>query len=219
MRHGSRIGTMHFSHVREEAFIRGHGQHVAVFPCLNCPCLLEEEQFDPLCPTCHGTGRFYPPGLSFGTVMLLTDESSKRVFLDPGSWIPGSILATVLREVIVADRDKVRLLDVRDTVNDEVLIRGLDDEVRHDAGVVLELVADRDRIYRAGTDYVLIPPNVVSWLPGGYVPAVGEQYSVRYSFLPEFLVVGDTPRLRVEHSVKQASEVMLLRLDKVAPNL
>jgi Domain of unknown function (DUF4815) len=219
MHHGSRIGTMHFSHAREEAFILGHGQNVVVFPCLNCPCLLEAEQFDPLCPVCHGTGRFYPPGLAFGTVMLLTDESSKRTFLDPGTWIPGTMQASVLRGITIADRDKVQLIDVRDTVNDEVLLRGIDDEVRNTAGVILDVVATRTQVYRQGTDYMLTPPNVVSWLPGGQMPPVGEQYSVRYSFYPEFLVSPDSPRLRVEHSVVQASEVILMRLDKAGRDL
>jgi hypothetical protein len=219
MRHGSRIGKFHFSHAREEAFIKGHGQNVAVFPCLNCPCLLDEEQFDPLCPVCHGTGRFYPPGLAFGTVMLLTDESSKRTFLEPGSWIPGTLQATVLREITIADRDKVQLLDIHDVVGDEILIRGLDEELRHTAGVALQIVADRTQVYRPGVDYALLPPNVVHWLPGGLMPGLGEQYSVRYAFSPEYLVSPDSPRLRVEHSIIQASEVILLRLDKASKDL
>jgi hypothetical protein len=210
------FGTLHFTLDFQRAFIRGHGQQALVFPVLQCPCLLEDRQFAPTCPTCHGSGRFYPPDRAFATTLLLHLEDSHRTFPEAGTWIDGSIRATILPGVHLSDRDKVRLLDIRDTFNDEVLVQGLDDTLRFSAGVDLLLVADRSRVYRAGVDYVLTPPATITWLPTGQQPGVGQQYAVSYDAAPEFLVTPDSPRLRVEYHVPQAQEVVLLRLDHLS---
>jgi hypothetical protein len=149
-------------------------------------------------------------------MLLLSQETSTRTFNDPGTWTSGTIQASVLPGVRLCERDKVQLLDIRDSFTDEVLTRGLDDTTRFDAGVVLEVVADRDRTYTPGRDYVLTAPNVVEWLPGGQMPAFGEQYSCKYSAFPTYLVVQDSPRLRVEHRTPQAQEVVLCRLDRLS---
>jgi hypothetical protein len=215
----SHFGTTHFRRTAQRAFIAGHGTQVLVFPVLQCPCLTEERQFDPLCPTCQGNGRFYPPNLEYTTTLLLHHETSARTFLEPGTWEQGMIRATVLEGVSLCERDLVRWLDIREVFNDEVLTKGLADRVRFRAGVDLLLVADRTQVYRPGVDYVLTPPSTVTWVPGGQAPALASQYSVRYAAYPEFLVVQDSPRLRVEHRLPQSSEVLLLRLDKLTADV
>jgi hypothetical protein len=211
-----RFGHKHFVLDKQRALITGHGQQVIVWPVLQCPCLLDDRQFDPTCVVCHGTGRYYPPSALYPTMLLLHQEDSRRTFEDPGSWTHGFMHATVLPDVRLCERDKVQLLDIRDTMTDEVLTRGVDDRVRFQGGVILDLVADRERVYRQDVDYTLTPPNIVTWLAGGQAPAFMAQYSCKYHAFPEFLVVNDSPRLRVEHRIPQAQEVVLMRLDKVS---
>lgn len=208
-----RIGTTHFHLDRHTAFIRGHGEQVLVMPCLQCPCLLPDRQFDPNCPVCHGVGRYYPPGTAYSTTMLLVRDQSERAMESPGSWIPGTIQATLLPGVVLADRDKVRRLAVKTTFTDEILLRGDDETLRFSVGVELHIVADRTRVYRAGIDYVLMPPNSISWLPGGQAPPFMSQYSVRYQAHPDYLVSPDHPRERAEHAVPFSQVVLLHRLD------
>jgi hypothetical protein len=211
-----RLGRVHFRLEKQVTHIQSHGQQCSVWPVLQCPCLLDDKQFSPICPTCHGTGRYYPPVAQYSTMLLLSQETSQRTFNDPGTWTSGTMQASVLPGVRLCERDKVQLLDIRDSFTDEVLTRGLDDTTRFDAGVVLEVVADHDRTYRPGFDYVLTAPNVVEWLAGGQMPAFGAQYSVKYSAFPVYLVVNDSPRLRVEHRIPQAQEVVLCRLDRLS---
>jgi hypothetical protein len=210
-----RLGHRRFNLQKQTDMIQRHGVACAVFPCVQCPCLTAEQQFDPLCPACKGTGRFYPPHTQFATTLLLTNETSKRTYEEPGTWTAGTIRASVLPGVRLGERDKVRLVDIRDTFGDEVLTKGIDDEVRFTAGVRLLLVVDRETTYRPGQDYTLTFPNLITWVPGGNAPAFGAQYSCKYEAQPEFLVVNDSPRLRVEHRVPQSQEVLLLRLDKI----
>lgn len=210
-----KLGKKHLTLDKQRAMIEGHGTQVVVFPVLQCPCLLDDRQFSPTCTTCHGTGRFYPPATAFSTMLLLHQEDSRRTFEDAGTWTSGTIRASVLPGMRLCERDKVRLLDITDTFADEVLTQGVDDRLRFSAGVVLRMVADRDRVYREGVDYALTPPSTVAWLPGGQAPAFFSQYSVKYDALPEYLVVNDTPRLRVEYHVPQSQEVLLCRLDRL----
>lgn len=211
----SRFGRLHFTRVHQEALIQGHGEACLIFPVLTCPCLLADHQFSPNCPTCKGTGRFYPPHLAYSTTLLLVHEHSLRTYNDPGTWIPGTIQATILPGIRLAERDKVRRIDALETFTDEVLTRGLDDTLRFSAGVRLDLVADRERVYRAGVDYALTSPGTVTWLPGGHSPAFMAQYSVKYSAHPEYLSTPDNPRTRLEQRRGQAQMVVLTRLDYV----
>src|SRR5215510_746582 len=149
------LGRKHLTLDKQRAFIQGHGEQVQIFPCIQCPCLLADHQFSPTCDTCKGTGRFYPPGTAYTTMLLMVRESSRRTFNEPGTWIPGTIQASILPGVRLCDRDKVRRLDIAETFTDEVLTRGLDETVRFSSGVILDLVADRQRVYQAGRDYVL----------------------------------------------------------------
>jgi hypothetical protein len=214
-----RLGTTHLHPELQTAMIQGHGVQVFVQPVVQCPCLTADRQFDPLCPTCHGTGRFYPSGFAYATTLLLTYEASARRYEEAGTWIPGTIHASVLPGLRLAERDKVVVVDFRDTINDEVLIRGVDDTLRFAYGVSLTLVADRDTIYQAGRDYVLTPPNHVTWVPGGLAPPFLGQYACRYDCQVSYLVVTDSPRLRYEHRQGQSQEVLLMRLDHVAEGL
>jgi hypothetical protein len=210
------IGITHFHVDRQRALIQGHGQLVVVFPVLTCACLLDDRQHDPTCATCHGTGRFYPPSAAYTTTLLLHHEDSKRIFEEPGTWTQGVLRASILPGVRLCERDRVQLMDILDVFADEVLTRGLDDRVRFTADVHLLVVADRERVYTPGVDYVLTPPATVTWHSTGTQPAFGSQYSVKYEAAPLFLVVNDAPRLRVEHRIPQAQEVVLMRLDRLA---
>ena len=210
------LGSKHFILHKQVAMIQGHGQQVLVFPVMQCPCLLEDRQFSPTCGTCHGTGRFYPPGQQYTTMLLLHQEDSRREFEESGTWTHGTIRASLLPGVRLCERDKVRLVDIKDVYTDEVLTRGLDDTVRFTSGVTVLLVADREQVYRPGVDYTLSAPATITWLPTGVMPAFGMQYSVKYEAYCEFLVVNDSPRLRVEHRTVQSSEVVLMRLDRLS---
>jgi hypothetical protein len=209
------LGSTHFVLDKQRAFIEGHGEQVVVFPVLQCPCLLADRQFNPNCTTCHGTGRFYPPDTAYTTVLLMVREHSRRTYNDPGTWMPGTIQATILPGVRLCERDKVRRLDITETFTDEVLTRGLDDTVRFASGVTLEMVADRERVYRPGVDYTLDAPGTVRWLAGGQAPLFMQQYSVKYSAHADYLCTPDNPRSRVEYHTPQAQVVMLTRLDFV----
>jgi hypothetical protein len=210
-----RLGKKHLTLGKQVAMIEGHGTAVVVSPCMQCPCLTAEQQFSPLCPACKGTGRFYPSGISYATTLLLVGEDSRRTFQEPGSWTSGMIRASVLPGVRLAERDKVRLVDITDVFSDEVLFKGVDDQVRFSSGVTVLLIADVTTIYRPMLDYLLMPPNTIAWVAGGKAPAFGTQYAVRYQAYPEYLVVNDAPRLRIEHRIPQSSEVILMRLDKL----
>src|SRR5262245_61603275 len=209
------LGRKHLTLEKQKAFIQGHGEQVLVLPVLQCPCLLDDRQFSPTCPTCKGTGRFSPPGTAYTTMLLMVREASKRIYNEPGTWIPGTIQASILPGVNLCERDKVRRLDITETFTDEVLTRGLDETVRFSSGVVLNLVADRERVYRPEHDYVLTPPGTVRWVAGGQAPAFMQQYSVKYSANPDYLCSPDNPRSRVEHRIPQSQVVTLTRLDYV----
>jgi hypothetical protein len=212
----SGLGRKHFVLDKQVAMIQGHGAQCVIFPVLQCPCLLDDRQFSPTCSTCHGTGRFYPPNSSFATMLLMHEEDSMRAFHEAGTWMDGTIRASVLPGVRLCERDKVIMVDIKDTYADEVLTQGLDDRLRFDQGAHLLLVADRQRVYRPGVDYILSPPATVTWLPSGLSPGLGQQYSVKYEAYPLFLVVNDSPRLRVEHRIPQSQEVVLMRWDRVS---
>ena len=213
------LGTTHFRLEKQRAFIQGHGEQCLVFPVVQCSCLLADHQFDPNCYACHGTGRFYPPNTAYSTILLMVREASRRTFNDPGTWIPGTIQASILPGVRLCDRDKIRRLDITETFTDEVLTRGLDETLRFPSGVTLDLVADRDRVYQPGRDYILTPPNTVTWVAGGQSPAFMQQYSVKYSAQPDYLCTPDNPRSRVEHRTPQSQVVLLTRLDYLAEGL
>lgn len=207
------IGTKHFHTPRQDAFIRSHGEQVMVWSALNCPCVTAERQFDPLCGSCHGTGRFYPAP-PYATWLLLVLEMSERALLETGGWRPGTIQASTLSTDRLSDRDVVRRVDVLETFNDEVLTHGMDEQLLMRAGITLQLIADRERIYRAGLDYSLTPPNTITWLPTGTAPPFMGQYSVRYVAHPEYLVSPDNPRERYEHRRGQSQVVILHLLEK-----
>jgi hypothetical protein len=209
------FGKFHFTLSKQVDMITGHGEQVAVLPCLTCPCLRLDQQFDPNCITCGGDGRFYPPSLMYATTMLLTYERAQRDYPQPGTVLTGNIRASLLPGIALTERDKVRRIVLKDRFSDEVLLRGLDDRVRFQAGVELHVVADRGEIYVAGRDYVLLAPNTVSWVAGGHAPTFGQKYSVAYEAHAEYLVVPDAGRARAEGGIAQSSEVVLMRLDMV----
>ena len=206
---------LHFSPDRQADFIQRHGSWVSVWPCLNCPCLGDHGQPDPLCPVCKDTGRFYPVDAHYTMPLLPYHEASKPTDNEAGWWTQGVLYATLLPGTSLARNDKIIYVDVKDTYSDEVLIRGFDDTLRFTHGVELELVATREMTYRAGQDYRLQSPNTIQWVPGGNAPAFNKKYSCRYRANPEYLMWGDSPRLRVEHRRGQAPEVMLMRADKI----
>src|SRR5262245_29283350 len=146
-------------------------------------------------------------------MLLLVQESSRRTYNDPGTWIPGTIQASILPGLELAERDKVRRLVLKETFSDEILTKGLDETVRFTAGVQGTLVADRQRVYVQGRDYSVSPAGVVTWVPTALQPEFGMQYSIRYMAFPEYLCSPDNPRSRAEHSVPQAQVVTLNRLD------
>jgi hypothetical protein len=210
------LGTTHFHLDRHRAFIRGHGQQAVISPVLQCPCLLDDHQFNPVCPTCHGTGRFYPD-LTFVTTFLGVREASERTYNEAGTWTGGGELqVTLLPSIRLYERDKVRLVAIKEVFADEVLVHGLDDTVRFRYGVEVYVVADRSTVYRQQVDYVLTLPATITWLAGGRSPGLGQQYAIRYAAFPEYLVVPSTPRLRVEHNIQQSQVVLIQRVDKVS---
>lgn len=212
-----RLGKRHFTVQKQRDMIAGHGANVLVIPTVTCPCLTMEQLFDPLCPECQGTGRFPQPALQYTTVLALIQDTGKQDYHEAGSWTEGQILCLTPPEISLALWDTVTMLDVRDTFSDEVLQRGVKDRVRFSQGVEVELVLDRTQPYLLGTDYVLTPPNVITWQPTGSSPATGTYYSIRYSAFPTYAVFQDNERLRVENRTRQAQEVILKRLDRIDP--
>jgi hypothetical protein len=215
MRGTGRLGSTHFSLAKHTHFIQSHGTQAAIFPCEPCSCQSPTRHADPNCFACGGTGRSYPPSLHFGTHVLTTREQATHALEETGLLMTGTMRATILPGVHLAMHDMVRLVDMVDTFNDEVLTRGLDDTVRFSGSVRLERVADRRTLYTQGRDYVLTPPATIAWVAGGLAPADGALYSVRYTANPDFLVVPDDPRIRVEARIAQSQVVTLRRLDKL----
>lgn len=217
MQSTGQFGKRHFNTDKQRAFIEGHGVTVEVVPTLSCPCLTAQGQFNPLDPHCRGTGRWEQPALAYTTTLLLVDERHMRKYTDVGTWVAGSLLAVTPPGVVLADRDVVRMMDERDTFNDEILVRGSQDKVRFQVGTIIDLVADFTQTYMQGTDYVLTPPATIGWLPG-QGPDIGTQYAVKYRAFSEWLVFNDLPGLRVEGHVPQSQHVRLMRLDKLHTN-
>jgi hypothetical protein len=148
---------------------------------------------------------------------LAVREFSERTFNAAGTWTGGGELqVTLLPGIRLYERDKVRLVNIKEVFADEVLVQGLDDTVRFRYGVEVYVVADRTTLYRPGDDYVVTPPGTITWLTTGRSPGLGEQYAVRYAAYPEYLVVPSTPRLRVENQTQQSQVVVIQRLDKVS---
>jgi hypothetical protein len=210
-----RLGHRHFNLDKQRALIRGHGVTCLVQPTVSCPCITYEQQFDPLCGRCRGTGRWPQASLEYTVTLAMIQEDSRRQYHEPGSWTEGSILCITPPEVTLAERDLIRVLDVKDIFDDEVLQKGVLDRVRFQAGVDIEIIVDYTRTYVPDVDYMLVEPNEILWLPGGNAPLESAWYSIRYRAYPEYLVFLDTPRLRAEFHTPQSQEVKLLRLDKI----
>jgi hypothetical protein len=206
------IAPVHFDLSEHTAFILDHGTTAVVIPCVTCPCLTPERHPSPLCPGCKGVGRFSIPGAMYPTTVLVVSESSAQTSQEAGIWMAGPIQVTTLPGIRLGELDKVRLVDIQDTFS-EVLVRGLDDVLRFGAGVTLEYVTDLTMRYEPTRDYTLLSPNTIQWTAGGQAPAFGQNYSVRYAAFPEYLVMGNSPRLRVEGHVPQTQVVLLQRLD------
>jgi hypothetical protein len=203
-----------FNTEKQRAQIRRRGTAVVIFPCVPCPCLVRERQYDPNCPTCEGTGRFYPPAQSYPTTLLAVRETSQLTYLEAGTWEAGLIHATLLPEEDLAEGDQVRFVDKKMTFR-EVLQKDLYERLRFSGGVELLLVTDLLRLYRTPQDYILSLPNTVQWQAGGEAPGFGQQYSVRYHAYADYLVQGDDPRMRISGRQVQSSEVVLRRLDRL----
>lgn len=215
MRGTGRLGSTHFNYEKHATFIAKHGTQAALFRGLQCPCQSPTRHSDPNCFACGGTGRLYVPLLKGATRLLTTRETSGRSLEETGYLLTGTMRATTLPGVRLALQDLVRCLDMRDTYADEVLTRGTDDTLRFTGEVELEYVGDRVTEFVAGRDYELTAPATLRWKEDGYGPPVGQQYSVRYSALVDFLVVPDDPRIRVEASLPGSQVVTLRRLDKL----
>jgi hypothetical protein len=207
------IGTHHLTLSKQRAFIQGHGTNAVVFPTVTCPCLTLDLQPDPNDAACGGTGRLLVPDAQYTTMLLIQGDTSHKSYLEPGTWVDGTIRATTLPEIVLGDRDRIRLVDVQELFDEEVLLRGVQDTLRFSAGITVQYVTDRLTVYRPGVEYALTPPNRITWLAGGRAPAVGTFYSVRYFAQPEYLVFLDMPKLRVEHRTAQSQVVTLRRLD------
>jgi hypothetical protein len=210
------FGTRHFILEKHVAFIQSHGANVWVSPHLNCPCLLDSGQPTPLCPSCDGSGRLYPPSLAYASVMLLTQDSPIHSLQETGFWTAGTIRATLLPGIELAYQDYVRQVDVKTTFADELLTKGIDDTLSFRYGVEVFVVADRTRIYRPGVDYTFSAPQSIAWVPGGQAPALGERYSVRYRAYPEYLISPETPGLRIEARRAMSRVVTLQLLEKLS---
>jgi hypothetical protein len=218
MRGTGRLGHgRHFSLAKQQALIASHGVNVLVIPTLACPCVTTEGQYNPNDTHCRGTGRWPQEALQYALTLALIEDTGKRAYHEPGSWWEGSILCLAPPDVDVVANDLVRMTEVQDTFNDDVLQRGVRDTVRFISGVTIERVADFTGTYRAGQDYTLAPPNRIAWLPGRG-PAAQARYSVKYTAFAEYLVFLDSPRLRVEGHREQSTELRLMRLDKLVRN-
>ena len=210
------LGRRHLDVQKQVAMIEGHGTAVYVMPKLQCPCLLEEGQPDPLCPICQGTGRMYVQANAFATTMLLTHESAEHSLQEVGFWTSGMVRASILPGIELGYEDYVRQVDLRATFNNEVLTKDLDDTLLFRYGIQIDTIADRETLYQAGLDYVLTSPNGITWVAGGRAPAMHAQYAVRYRAYPEYLVAAETPRLRIEGRRAQSRVVTLKLLEKTS---
>lgn len=212
------LGSTHFRPDAFNGLIAAHGVTCLIFPVLMCPCRTATLEPDPICPICQGTTRYYLPELAYSTTLDLQQESSQRNDLDPGLWEAGTIQANIPTGIDITTNDKIRVLAGTMTFT-ELCVRDLDDTLRFTAGVELLAVADREHgLYRANQDYRLQAPASIEWL-GQAAPLAGAQYSVRYKAYPEYLVVSDTPRMRIEHNTMQVQEVTLRLFDKAMPGL
>jgi hypothetical protein len=213
------FGSRHLTLAKQIAMIEGHGAVVVVSPKLACPCVLPDGQADPNCRTCKGTARLYPPSAVYTTTMLLTHATTEHTYQETGQLIAGGIQASVLPDIALAHEDKVRLVDIRMVFNGEVLVKDIDDTLRFPHGVLVHLVADRERVYHAGIDYTVVPPNGIQWLPGGSAPVFAAQYAVRYSAYPVYLVSPQVLSLRIEGRRPQSRVVILDFADKLTIGL
>lgn len=214
MRNSGRFGHRHFSLQKQIDFITGHGALCQVTPAVTCPCVTVELHYDPLCPVCRGTGNFPQDDLAYETTLLLTQYVAKNDYHEPGAWVEGTIQATLLPGIQLAQGTFVRVLDMHVPFTDEVLVRGRLDSVRFQGNVQVSRVRDRDRIYVTPEDYTFTPPATITWLIGEG-PPVGAPYSVSYTAQPEYLVFFLEAKARVEARVNVAQVVQLMRLDKL----
>lgn len=217
MLYTGRLGQRHFSVKKQRDMIAGHGATCLIIPTVSCPCLLKENLTDPLCANCLGSGRYPQPQLQQITTLALLQDKAKDNDYEAGTWTSGDVICLVPPEISLSQDDTVTVLDIRDTFNEEILQRGIQDKVRFQQGVVLELVLDELTVYRPTLDYILTPPATVAWVLGGNAPPTLGRYTVRYSAHPTYAVNVDNPGLRLENHTEQAQKVLLKRLDRLDP--
>lgn len=66
------------------------------------------------------------------------------------------------------------------------------EKLRHCPAVLIEEIRDAASIYKGGTDYALASDEeTVQWKSAVNSPAPGTRYSIRYRYLPRYVVLGD----------------------------
>ena|SRR3989344_2892745 len=198
------MSILHRNFLRESKFstavidrqIDRHGVDIEVYPAIICPCQ-DPGRGKPLydCDKCEGTGFQY--GQLNPMKALLSARSLNETFKEPGVFLSGRASATFKSDAKIGNYYKIRSLQETIIVNNEVFARGstfLDgsskERIRFKKILnVLEL-RDLNRAYIENVDFQIAEDNrTINWISGGDNPVIGDNYSIAYETMPEYIVI------------------------------
>ena len=153
----------------------------------------------------------------------VTHRDTMRNRKEAGNWESGVAFASLPPDVPVSDMDKVVMVDDRVVINDEVLTKGklypdgaTRERLRFNRIFGVDYLRTKTTAYVQGVDFSIASNGQVQWI--GNQPMPGENYTVRYSAVPEYVIFKDIPRFRRDAGVGLPFYVQLKRLDKAVPS-
>ena len=154
---------------------------------------------------------------------LITTRDTSKDRKETGVWETGMANCTLPSEIIPADNDKITVLTDRIVVNNEVFQKGetypngvTKERVRLKQVVTVEDVRTLNDVFTYGVDVTINANGVIVWT-GNHVPAVKEQYTIRYIAVPEYFIFRNAPRFRQDGGALMPHMIKIMRLDRYTP--
>jgi hypothetical protein len=178
----------------DRRLIQRMGRRVEWHRAMKCPNLRSDGQHDYSCSACGGRGYIYDAPKLIRALMHA--DSREESYDVSGAWEKGSCTATIDARHLAGDQDKFVCLDLpmRDTLT-MVRSEGSNfDRIRQARVSELLAASDVSTSYTTDNDCRLYADldgtQYIEWIKGSRSPSAGQRYSVMWSILPVWIVIG-----------------------------